>query len=56
MILTRITQRYQQQLFTSTWVVFLGFLLVSPAATGQQITPAPDAPELLLLPPTINLT
>ena len=42
MILTRITQRYQQQLLTSTWVVFLGFLLFSPAARGQPITPAPD--------------
>jgi filamentous hemagglutinin family protein len=42
MTLTRITQRYQQQLLASTWVVFLGFLLLSPAATGQPITPAPD--------------
>ena len=42
MILTRIIQRYQQQLLTSTWVVFLGSLLLSPAATGQPITPAPD--------------
>lgn len=42
MILTRITQRYQQQLLASTWVVFLGSLLLSPAATGQPITPAPD--------------
>ncbi|HEY9299471.1 MAG TPA: hypothetical protein VIQ31_24535, partial [Phormidium sp.] len=42
MIITRITQRYQQQLLTFTWVVSLGFLLLSPAATGQPITPAPD--------------
>ena len=42
MTLTRITQRYQQQLLASSWVVFLGFLLLSPAATGQPITPAPD--------------
>jgi len=42
MTLTRITQRYQQQLLASTWVVFSGFLLLSPAATGQPITPAPD--------------
>ena len=42
MILTRIIQRYQQQLLTSTWVVFLGSLLLSPAATGQPITPAHD--------------
>jgi filamentous hemagglutinin family protein len=42
MTLTRITQRYQQQLWASTWVAFLGFLLLSPAATGQPITPAPD--------------
>jgi len=42
MTLTRITQRYQQQLLASTWVVFLGFLLLSPAAIGQPITPAPD--------------
>jgi filamentous hemagglutinin family protein len=42
MTLRRITQRYQQQLLASTWVVFLGFLLLSPAATGQPITPAPD--------------
>ena len=42
MTLTRITQRYQQQLLASTWVVFLGFLLLSPAARGQPITPAPD--------------
>jgi len=41
MILTRIIKRYQQQLLTSTWVVFLGSLLLSPA-TGQPITPAPD--------------
>ncbi|MEG4069554.1 CHAT domain-containing protein [Microcoleus sp. Pol11C2] len=42
MIITRITQKYQQQLFTYTWVVSLGFLLFSPTATGQQITPSPD--------------
>ncbi|MEG4035239.1 CHAT domain-containing protein [Microcoleus sp. S36b_A4] len=42
MMITRITQRYQQQLLTYTWVVSLGFLLFSPAATGQQITPSPD--------------
>src|SRR6476661_3269301 len=42
MIITRITQRYQQQLLTSTWVLSLGFLLFSPAATGQPITPSPD--------------
>ncbi|MEG5173801.1 CHAT domain-containing protein [Microcoleus sp. B3-D7] len=42
MITTRITQRYQQQLLTYTWVVSLGFLLFSPAATGQPITPSPD--------------
>ncbi|MEG4090696.1 filamentous hemagglutinin N-terminal domain-containing protein, partial [Microcoleus sp. Pol12B4] len=42
MIRTRITQRYQQQLLTCTWVVSLGFLLFSPAATGQPITPSPD--------------
>ena len=42
MTLTRITQRYQQQLLASTWGVFLGFLLLSPAAIGQPITPAPD--------------
>ncbi|MEG4494571.1 CHAT domain-containing protein [Microcoleus sp. D3_18_C4] len=42
MITTRITQRYQQQLLTYTWVVALGLLLFSPAATGQQITPSPD--------------
>jgi len=42
MTLKKITQRYQQQLLASTWVVFLGFLLLSPAATGQPITPAPD--------------
>ena len=42
MILTRITQRYQQQLLASSWVVILGFLLLSPAATGQPITPASD--------------
>ncbi|MBD1813816.1 CHAT domain-containing protein [Microcoleus vaginatus DQ-U2] len=42
MIITRITQRYQQQLLTCTWAVSLGFLLFSPAATGQQITPSPD--------------
>jgi filamentous hemagglutinin family protein len=42
MTLTRITQRYQQQLLASSWVVFLAFLLLSPAATGQPITPAPD--------------
>ncbi|MEG4083706.1 CHAT domain-containing protein [Microcoleus sp. POL10_C6] len=42
MITTRITQRYQQQLLTYTWVVSLGLLLFSPAATGQQITPSPD--------------
>ncbi|MEG5063783.1 CHAT domain-containing protein [Microcoleus sp. B3-A4] len=42
MIITRITQRYQQQLLTCSWVVSLGFLLFSPAATGQQITPSPD--------------
>jgi filamentous hemagglutinin family protein len=41
MNLTRITQRYQQQLLASTWMVFLGFLLLSPAI-GQSITPAPD--------------
>ncbi|MEG4814973.1 CHAT domain-containing protein [Microcoleus sp. K5-D4] len=41
MITTRITQRYQQQLLTYTWVVSLGFLLFSPAATGQPITPSP---------------
>ena len=42
MTLTRITQRYQQQLLASTWVVFLGFLLLSTAARGQPSTPAPD--------------
>lgn len=42
MPLTRITQRYQQQLLASTWVVFLGFLLLPPAARGQPITPALD--------------
>ncbi|MEG4409113.1 two-partner secretion domain-containing protein, partial [Microcoleus sp. MON2_D5] len=42
MIRTRITQRYQQQLLTCTWVVSLGLLLFSPAATGQPITPSPD--------------
>jgi len=42
MIITRIIQRYQQQLLTSTGVLFLGSLLLSPAATGQPITPAPD--------------
>ncbi|MEG4024864.1 CHAT domain-containing protein [Microcoleus sp. S13C4] len=42
MIITRITQRYQRHLLTCSWVVSLGFLLFSPAATGQQITPAPD--------------
>ncbi|MEG4109133.1 CHAT domain-containing protein [Microcoleus sp. S13_C5] len=42
MIRTRITQRYQRHVLTCSWVVSLGFLLFSPAATGQQITPAPD--------------
>jgi len=42
MIITRIAQRYQQQLLTYTWVVSLGLLLFSPAATGQPITPASD--------------
>ncbi|MEG4006827.1 CHAT domain-containing protein [Microcoleus sp. Pol11C1] len=42
MIITRITQRYQQPLLTYTWVISLGFLLFSPAATGQPITPSPD--------------
>lgn len=42
MIRTRITQRYQQQLLTYTWVISLGLLLFPPAATGQPITPAPD--------------
>jgi filamentous hemagglutinin family protein len=42
MTLTRITQRYQHQLLASTWLAFLGFLLLSPATIGQQITPAPD--------------
>src|SRR5919199_1529368 len=41
MTLTRITQRYQQQLLASTGMVFLGFSLLSPAI-GQSITPAPD--------------
>ncbi|MEG4860365.1 CHAT domain-containing protein [Microcoleus sp. K1-B6] len=42
MIITSISQRYRQQLLTYTWLVSLGFLLFSPAATGQPITPAPD--------------
>jgi len=42
MTLTRITQRYQQQLLASAWMVFLSFLRLSPAAIGQSITPAPD--------------
>ncbi|MEG4240811.1 CHAT domain-containing protein [Microcoleus sp. Pol14C6] len=29
-------------MLTCTWVVSLGFLLFSPAATGQPITPSPD--------------
>lgn len=41
MTLRRITQRYQQQLLASTWMVVLSFSLLSPA-TGQSITPAPD--------------
>ncbi|MEG4111868.1 MULTISPECIES: CHAT domain-containing protein [unclassified Microcoleus] len=42
MIITRITQGYQQLLLTYTWVISLGLLLFSPAATGQPITPSPD--------------
>ncbi|MEG5163764.1 CHAT domain-containing protein [Microcoleus sp. AT3-A2] len=45
MIITIINQRYQQQLLTCTLVVSLGFLLFSPAATGQQITASPDGTE-----------
>jgi hypothetical protein len=54
MTLTRITQRYQQQLLASTWVVFLGFYC-SHLLQDSQLLRLPMAPELRLLTQAINL-
>jgi hypothetical protein len=55
MTLTRITQRYQQQLLASTWVVFLGFYCSHLLLQDSQLLRLPMAPELRLLTQAINL-